>query len=90
MADSLLVAGLIDVVLAAVLWRAATGPWGLDWAALRTETLRRAGDAQTTADVHRALVAAQARHGSLSDLPWAEVVAAVVAWQSRRRAGTAR
>jgi hypothetical protein len=42
------------------------------------------------ADVHRALVAAQARHGSLSDLPWAEVVAAVVAWQSRRRAGAAR
>jgi len=27
----------------------------VDWAALRAETLRRAGDAQTTADVHRAL-----------------------------------
>ena len=42
------------------------------------------------ADVHRALAAAQARHGSLSDLPWGQLVAAVIAWQSRRRAGAAQ
>ncbi|MGE5089623.1 MAG: hypothetical protein ACM3QY_10895 [Candidatus Levyibacteriota bacterium] len=41
-------------------------------------------------DVHRALAAAQSRHGSLSDLPWPEIVASIVAWQNRRRAGAPR
>lgn len=41
-------------------------------------------------DVHRAVAAAQARFGSLADLPWPKVVAGVVAWQGRRRAGDRR
>ena len=36
-------------------------------------------------DVHRLVVAAQARHGSLTELPWAALVAALVAWQPPRR-----
>jgi len=40
-------------------------------------------------DVHRLVAAAQARFGSLADLPWPRVVEAVVAWQGRRR-GEAR
>jgi hypothetical protein len=42
------------------------------------------------ADVHRAVASAQARYGSLADLPWPQVVAGVVAWQGRRRAGDRR
>jgi hypothetical protein len=38
-------------------------------------------------DVHRLVAAARARFGSLADLPWPQVVAAIVAWQGRRRAG---
>lgn len=38
-----------------------------------------------TADVHGLVVMAQARHGSLTDLPWASLVPAVVAWQPPRR-----
>jgi hypothetical protein len=45
------------------------------------------GEAQ--ADVHRLVGQAQARHGSLMDLPWDQLVAGVVAWQPRRR-GAAR
>ena len=41
-------------------------------------------------DVHRLVAAAQARYGSLADLPWPQVVEAVVAWQGRRRAGSPR
>jgi hypothetical protein len=40
-------------------------------------------------DVHRMVGQAQARHGSLTDLPWASIVTALAAWQPRRR-GTAR
>jgi hypothetical protein len=36
-------------------------------------------------DAHRAVVAAQQRYGSLADLPWAELVASLVAWQPPRR-----
>jgi hypothetical protein len=41
-------------------------------------------------DVHRAVASAQARFGSLADLPWPQVVAGIVAWQGRRRAGDRR
>lgn len=51
--------------------------------------LRRAVDPGET-DVHRLVVAAQARFGSLADLPWADVVECVVGWQVRRRAGSRR
>ncbi len=37
-------------------------------------------------DVHRMVAAAQARHGSLADLPWEGIVRAVAVWQPRRRA----
>lgn len=36
-------------------------------------------------DVHRMVGAAHERHGSLADLPWAALTAAIVAWQPRRR-----
>jgi hypothetical protein len=39
------------------------------------------------ADVHRLVVAAQQRFGSLVGLPWHDVVASIVAWQARRRSG---
>ena len=38
-------------------------------------------------DVHRLLVAARERWGSLLDLPWSDIVRAAVAWQDRRRRG---
>ncbi len=38
-------------------------------------------------DVHRLVAAAQARFGSLCELPWRDVVAAVVARHGRRRSG---
>lgn len=38
-------------------------------------------------DVHRLVASAQARYGSLAELPWRDVVASVVAWQGRRRSG---
>lgn len=41
-------------------------------------------------DVHRVVASAQARFGSLADLPWPQVVAGVLAWQGRRRSGTRR
>ena len=40
-------------------------------------------------DVHRLVGAAHDRHGSLADLPWAPLVAALAAWQPPRR-GRAR
>lgn len=45
-----------------------------------------------SADVHRLVRTAQERYGSLVDLPWPAIVAAVTAWQGRRRSrpGTAR
>ena len=41
-------------------------------------------------DVRRLVASAQARFGSLADLPWPQVVAGVLAWQGRRRSGTQR
>ncbi len=38
------------------------------------------------ADVHRLIARAQETHGSLTELPWPEIVQRIVAWQSRRRA----
>jgi hypothetical protein len=37
-------------------------------------------------DVHRLVLAAQERHRSLTDLPWAELVPRIQAWTPRRRA----
>ena len=37
------------------------------------------------ADVHALVASAQARHGSLSELPWEPIVRAVAAWPPRRR-----
>jgi hypothetical protein len=59
-------------------------------AALR-EHLRGPGaqeEPQAT-DVHRLVLAAQERHRSLADLPWAELVPRMQAWAPRRR-GPAR
>jgi hypothetical protein len=39
----------------------------------------------TSDDVHRLVGQAHERHGSLTELPWAAVVATVVDWQPRRR-----
>ena len=36
-------------------------------------------------DVHAMVLDAQARCGSLTDLPWAQLVPALAAWQPRRR-----
>ena len=36
-------------------------------------------------DVHRLVARAQAAHGSLTELPWPDIVAQIVAWQPRRR-----
>jgi len=41
-------------------------------------------------DVRRLVAAAQARFGSLANVPWPGVVAAIVAWQGRRRVGARR
>lgn len=38
------------------------------------------------ADVHRMVAAAQERHGSLTDLPWAALVKTLAEWQPPRRA----
>jgi len=37
------------------------------------------------ADVHRLVAGEMARRGSLADLPWPSIVAAVASWQGRRR-----
>ena len=37
-------------------------------------------------DVHRLIARAQEAHGSLTELPWPQIVAQIVAWQPRRRA----
>ncbi len=37
------------------------------------------------ADVHRLIGQAQEAHGSLTELPWPQIVAHIVAWQPRRR-----
>jgi hypothetical protein len=44
-----------------------------------------AGERAALPDVHRLVRAAQERHGSLADLPWAALVPEVAAWQPRRR-----
>lgn len=43
------------------------------------------GEDAPVPDVHRMVATAQDRHGSLSDLPWAPLVAELAAWQPRRR-----
>lgn len=45
--------------------------------------LRRCVNPDET-DVHRLVAAAQLKYGSLLDLPWPDVVVAVLAWQGRR------
>jgi hypothetical protein len=47
------------------------------------EGLRRCIDPDEP-DVHRLVAAAQARYGSLIDLPWPDIVVALMAWQGRR------
>jgi len=42
--------------------------------------------AATAADVHQMVQQAQTVHGGLTELPWAEIVASIKAWQPRRRA----
>ena len=37
-------------------------------------------------DVHRSVAQAQLRYGSLTELPWQQLVAALAAWQAPRRA----
>lgn len=37
-------------------------------------------------DVHRLVMQAQQKHGSLVQLPWERIVAQILAWQPRRRA----
>jgi hypothetical protein len=39
------------------------------------------------ADVHQMVQQAQRAHGSLTDLPWAQIVEAIMAWQPKRRTG---
>lgn len=39
------------------------------------------------ADVHQMVQQAQRVHGSLTDLPWAQIVESIVNWQPRRRSG---
>jgi hypothetical protein len=43
--------------------------------------------AAPVADVHRMVQQAQADYGSLTELPWEQVVQSIVAWQPRRRTG---
>lgn len=40
---------------------------------------------QSQADVHQLVSLAHERHGSLTDLPWQDIVASVVRWQPRPR-----
>lgn len=39
-------------------------------------------------DVHELVAQAQARHGSLTELPWEPIVRTLAAWQPRRRSGS--
>ncbi len=41
--------------------------------------------AVSKADVHQMVCQAQAEHGSLTGLPWAQIVESIVAWQPRKR-----
>lgn len=56
--------------------------------ALRLQCGRLSGLQQALAapqpDVHAMVGLAHARHGSLTDLPWAAIVASIAAWQPRR------
>lgn len=47
--------------------------------------LAQISNAEVADDVHALVAAAQDRYGSLSDMPWAAIVAAVVAWRGRSR-----
>lgn len=52
--------------------------------------LAAAVGAEAASDVHGLVAAAQARYGSLSDLPWPGLVATIAGWQGRRRHGGPR
>jgi len=47
--------------------------------------LAQAVEAEDVHDVHALVTAAQDAYGGLSDAPWPGIVAAVAAWQGRRR-----
>lgn|SRR5512146_1118070 len=47
--------------------------------------LRRAVDPAGAADVHRLVAAAHERWGSLTELPWDDLVHAIAAWSPQRR-----
>lgn len=61
-----LAAGLICAALAAALWRSASGPWGLDWAALRTGPSLADSLGVPVQRRRRALLAASAAIGALA------------------------
>ncbi|MDQ1696977.1 MAG: branched-chain amino acid transport system permease protein, partial [Frankiaceae bacterium] len=58
-------AALIDVLLAAALWRSSSGPWGLDWAALRTGPVLADSLGVPVQRRRRALLSASAALGAL-------------------------
>jgi hypothetical protein len=47
--------------------------------------LAQVSNAEVADDVHALVAAAQDRYGSLLDMPWPGIVAAVVAWRGRSR-----
>jgi branched-chain amino acid transport system permease protein len=73
-----LTAAVIDVALAAMLWRAASGPWGLDWAALRTGPVLADSLGVPVQRRRRAVLAASAAIGALGGAGTA-ILAGVVA-----------
>jgi len=62
------------------------GLTGLAFAVVAGEASESVG----AGDVHALVAAAQARYGTLSDLPWPALVAAVAGWRGRRRRGDPR
>ena len=43
---------------------------------------------ESRADVHQMVLQAQAEHGSLTNLPWEQIVHAIVSWKPRKRSPT--
>lgn len=60
-----LIAGVIVALLALSLWRAESGPWGLDWAALRTGPALAASLGVPVQRRRRAVIATSAALGAL-------------------------
>jgi branched-chain amino acid transport system permease protein len=60
-----LIAGVVVVLIALSLWRAETGPWGLDWAALRTGPALAASLGVPVQRRRRAVIATSAALGAL-------------------------